>query len=70
MPFLRWNNTEIIGKKFYGFGDTSLYQYETGSLKLVEYSTPILFKKAMQIKAGNGKVYVLRKEGLQQFLVK
>jgi hypothetical protein len=70
IPFLHWNNTEIIGKNMYGFGDTLLYQYQTGSLKLIEYPTPAFFKNALQIKAGNNKVYVLQKDGLQQFLVK
>ncbi len=70
MPFLRWNNTGIIGKTLYGFGDTSFYKYETGSIQLIEYSTPYYFKNTLQIKAGNNKIYVLRKEGLQQFLVK
>jgi len=70
IPFLRWNNTGIIGKNMYGFGDTSFYQYQTDLLKFREYSTPFILKKAMQIKAGNNKIYVLRKEGLQQFLIK
>ncbi|MEP7111437.1 MAG: hypothetical protein ABI760_25800 [Ferruginibacter sp.] len=70
IPFLHWNNTEIIGNNMYGFGDTLLYQYQTGSLKLVEFPLPSFFKNSLQIKAGNNKVYVLHKDGLQQFLVK
>lgn len=70
MPFLHWNNTEIIGKNMVGFGDTTLYQYQTGSLKLMEFPIPVFFKNALQIKAGNNKVYVLHRDGLQQFLVK
>src|SRR5450432_501033 len=44
VPFLHWNNTEIIGKNMYGFGDTLLYQYQTSSLKLIEYPIPAFFK--------------------------
>ena len=54
----------------YGFKDASLYQYKQGSLDLKEYKLPLSFINALQIKAGNGKVYVLHKDGLQQFLVK
>lgn len=70
IPFSHWNNTEIIGKNMYGFADTILYKYQTGSLKLSEYPIPASFKNALQIKAANNKVYVLLKNGLQQYLIK
>lgn len=70
LPFLNWNNIEVISNTLYGFSDISLYQYKQGSLDLKEYKLPISFRDALQIKAGNGKVFVLRKDGLQQFLVK
>jgi hypothetical protein len=70
IPFLHWNNTEIIGKNMYGFGDTLLYQYETGSLKLTEYPVPAFFRNALQIKAANNKVYLLQKNGIQEYLIK
>lgn len=70
MPFLHWKNAEVIGKNLYGFSDTSLYQYQTGSLNLKEYLLPPWFKNAVQIKAANNIVYVLQKDGLQQFFVK
>ena len=70
LPFLNWNNTEIIAKTLYGFSDTSLYQYKLSSLNLKEFKLPPSFGTALQIKAGNSKVYVLQKEGLQQYLVK
>jgi len=70
IPFLNWNNAEVIGKNLYGFGDSVLYLYQTGSLKLREYSTPLLFKTSLQIKVANNKVYLLQKEGIQQFLIK
>jgi hypothetical protein len=69
MPFLHWSNPEVIGKNMYGFGDTLLYQYETGSLKLREHPIPVFFKNALQIKATNNKVYLLQKNGIQQFLI-
>lgn len=70
IPFLNWNNTEVIRKSFYGFGDTTLYHYQTGSMKLIEYSIPAYFKTAQQIKLVNNKVYLLQKNGIQQYLIK
>ena len=70
IPFLNWNNTAVIRKSFYGFSDTILYQYQTGSLKLIEYPIPAYFKNASQIQVANNKVYLLQKNGIQQFLIK
>lgn len=70
LPFLNWTNTEVIANILYGFSNISLYQYKLGSMDLKEYKLPVSFTDALQIKAGNGKVFVLRKDGLQQFLVK
>lgn len=70
IPFLNWSNTEVIRKNMYGFGDTTLYQYQTGSLKLIEYPVPSYFKNAQQIKLVNNKVYLLQRNGIQQYLIK
>ena len=69
-PFLHWKNAAMIGKNLYGFSDSSLYQYQTGSLNLKEYLLPAWFSNSLQIKVGNSKVYVLQNDGLQQYLVK
>ncbi len=69
LPFLYWNNIEVIANTLYGFSDTALYQYKMRSLNLKEFKLPQSFSTALQIKAGNSKVYVLQKEGLQQFIV-
>lgn len=69
IPFLQWKNVEVIGNTLYGFGDTLLYQYQTGSLQLKEFQLPAIFNNALQIKAGNGKVYLLNKDGLLQYAV-
>jgi hypothetical protein len=70
LPFLHWNNAAITGTNLYGFTDTSLFQYQTGSLNLKEFPLPASFKNAIEVKAGNGKVYVLQKQGLEQYSVK
>lgn len=70
MPYLHWNNTEVIGKNLYGFSDTALYQYQNGTLNLREIKLPGFFANAVQIKAAANKVYILHKDGLHQYLVK
>ena len=70
IPFLHWSNTEVIGKNMYGFADTILYRYQPGTLKTDEYRIPDFFKNALQIKTTNNKVYLLQKNGIQQFLIK
>lgn len=70
LPFLNWNNTEVIGKLLFGFSDSLLYQYQVASLKLTEFVIPPLFRNALQIKTANNKVYLLQKNGVQQYLIK
>lgn len=70
IPFLNWNSTDVIAGTLYGFSDHILHQYKPGSLNLKEYSLPLSFDNALQIKAGNNKLFVLQKDGLQQYLLK
>lgn len=70
IPFLNWSSTDVIGNTLYGFSKNLLHQYKPGSLNLKEYALPVSFNNALQIKAGNNKLFVLQKEGLLQFLLK
>ena len=70
IPFLQWKNIEVIDKKLYGFSDSSLYQYQPGSLQLKEYKLPATFTNALQIKASKGGIYLLQKNGLLQYFIK
>jgi hypothetical protein len=69
IPFLHWSNIEVIGKTMYGFSDTSLFQYQSGYLDLKEYKLPTSFKNAVQVKAGNNKVYILKEQGLEIYAI-
>ncbi len=40
LPFLHWNNVEVINKTMFGFDSTTLYQYDAGSLNLRQYTLP------------------------------
>lgn len=67
--FLHWKNVEVINKNLYGFNDNILYQYLPGTLQTKEYTLPAYFSDAIQVKAANGKLYLLNKTGLQQYQV-
>lgn len=67
--FLHWKNVEVINKNLYGFSDNILYQYLPGTLQTKEYRLPAYFSDAIQVKAANGKLYLLNKTGLQQYQV-
>ncbi len=69
LPFTNWKNVEVINKTLYGFTDSLLYEYQTGTLNLKEYKLPSFFNNAMQIKAANNKIYLLNESGLQQFSI-
>lgn len=69
IPFLHWKNIEVASNDLYGFSDSSFCKYQTGSLNLKEYPMPSFISNAVQVRPGNGKVYVLNKEGLLQYSV-
>jgi len=70
IPFLHWNNVDVITKDLFGFNQSTLCKYQVGSLNLIEYTLPAVFDKSLQVKTGNNKVYVLKPEGLLIFSVK
>jgi hypothetical protein len=70
LNFTGWSNTEVSGNTVYGFADKKLYSYRQSSLSLKEYVLPAFFGKYSSIKTINGKVYLLKKEGIDVYQVK
>lgn len=70
IPFLNWNSADVIANTLVGFSDHLLHQYKPGSFHLKDYTLPVSLNDALQIKAGNNKLFVLQKDGLRQFLLK
>lgn len=70
LPFTGWRNVEVVNKTLYGFTDSSLYEYQAGTMNLKEYALPAAFTAATQIKAANNNIYLLNDAGLQQFAIK
>ncbi len=69
LPFLHWKHIGISGKKIYGFSNNLLNSYELQSLNLKTYPVPPAFTGYTDIKAVNGKVYLLKKEGVEIYRV-
>jgi hypothetical protein len=70
LPFLQWDNVAVSEKNMYGFSNNKLYSYQLNSLNLKEYQLPAFFGKYSTIKAMNGKVYLLKADGIYIYQVK
>lgn len=70
LPFLNWKNIAISGNKITGFVDDTYFSYEIKSLNLKSYPIPSLFSGYLHIKAMNGKIYLLHKNGVQIYGVR
>ena len=65
LPFLHWQHVAIANNKLMGFEGNVLQSYELNSLNLKSYKLPSFFNNYSDIKAMNGKVYLLKKEGIE-----
>ncbi len=70
LPFLHWNNVEVSKNIIYGFDNSFLYSYQLTSLNLKSYTLPIFFRNCKVIKAVNGKVYLLKPDGVYIYQIK
>ncbi|WP_462253018.1 hypothetical protein [Ferruginibacter sp.] len=70
LPFLNWKNIAVSEKNMYGFADNKLYSYELNSLTLKEYKLPAFIASNAEIKAINGKIYLLKDDGIYIYSVK
>lgn len=70
LPFKNWRSVSISKKRLYGFDDTNLYSYELNTLDLKKYPLSASFKGYESIKAMNGKVYLLTKDGVMVYGLK
>ena len=70
LPFLNWSNVAVSAKNMYGFSNSKLYSYELQSLTLKEYQLPGYLAGYNAIKAANGKLYLLKDDGVYIYQVK
>lgn len=69
IPFRNWSDITISRNKLMGFSNNKLFSYELKSLNLKTYRLPAFFKDYDAIKAVNGKVYLLKKDGIEIYSV-
>ena len=69
IPFLKWNDVAVSGKQMMGFSEKKLFSYQLNSLNLKTYRLPHFFKDYDAIKAINGKLYLLKKDGVEIYSV-
>lgn len=65
LPFLQWKHISVYGNKLMGFVDDTFYSYETNSFNLKRYKLPSFFKDYIDVKTMNGKIYLLKKDGVE-----
>lgn len=70
LPFLNWKNVEVSGKILYGFDNNILFSYQLNSLTLKEYKLPPFLGEYKAIRAMNGRLYLLKNEGVDIYLLK
>ena len=69
IPFIHWQNVSANKDFLYGFNGNILYAYRLSSLQLLEYKLPAFIKDYKQIKAVNGKLYLIKKEGIEIYKI-
>ena len=65
LPFLNWKHIAVYGNKLMGFVGDTFYSYEINSFHLKTYKLPAFFKDYIDIKTMNGKIYLLKKTGVE-----
>ena len=70
LPFLEWKNISVSGNRLAGFVNDILYNYELKTLSLKSYKLPAFFRDYTHIRSMNGKVYLLKKDGVEIYSVR
>jgi hypothetical protein len=69
LPFKSWHFIEISGDYIFGFNENKLYSYHLKTTELKEYVMPSFIKDYTSIEAMNGKLYILKKEGVEIYSI-
>ena len=65
LPFLNWKHIAVYNNRLMGFVADTFYSYEVNSLNLKSYKLPVFLTNYIDIKTMNGKIYLLKKEGVE-----
>lgn len=65
LSFLHWQFVEISGDYLYGFNQHKLYSYNIVTTEQKEYALPSFIKDYQFIEVMNGKLYLLKENGVE-----
>lgn len=69
LPFLNWTNVAVSNGHLTGFTKSLLHSYQLQSLNERTYRLPPVFDNYISAKAMNGKLYILKADGLEIFSI-
>ncbi len=69
LPFLHWENISIGANGLAGFSGKQFFTYPLQSMALKTYNLPVFFRDYSSIRAMNGKIYLLKKDGVAIYSV-
>lgn len=69
LPFLHWENISIGQTGLAGFYGQQFFTYQLQSMALKTYALPAFLRNQVSIRAMNGKIYVLQKDGVAIYVI-
>jgi hypothetical protein len=69
LSFLGWKDFTVVDKNIYAFDEKYFYSYKLGSLDLKQYQLPASFTNYTSVKVGNNKIYILKDDALQFYML-
>lgn len=70
LPFFNWTNVAVSNGHLTGFTKSMLHSYQLQSLNEKIYKLPGVFEDYLSAKAMNGKLYILKADGLEIFSIR
>ncbi len=64
LPFLNWEQVSVFKNTLYGFLNNQLITYQTGTLQTKTFELPKNLQEFNSIQIVNGKMYVLKNNGV------
>ncbi len=70
LPFKHWKNVGVNNNVLYGFYNNSVYTYQFNTLELKRFKLPDFIRDYKMAKITDGKLYLLKKEGVEIYSIK
>lgn len=67
VPFTNWSSVLLSNGHLYGLTNNKIFSYELKTKNFKEYALPNFFKNSLSIATINGKIYILKENGIDVF---